>query len=226
MQPSIVLDKCFLQGSTKGRIHELAKTHRLIVSDALFYELLTTGEPGRSRCFAKFPQVTNPVDLVSHIGALMRIEIETHCPSGKPSVHREKIKFQFNPHLLNSEYELPEEARLAVEEKTAQLHSAVQSFISRVPLMKSFFPNLLVGNDQQQLQEREQAERAIAEPGSLLPFYASLEPPQGQKALPSATIVTENWALYRWLQVQFLFALPFSASFQRFSSIFTLFLPF
>ena len=55
MTHAIVLDKSFLQGSKKARIYQLAETHRLIVSDALFYELLTASEPGRSRCFAKFP---------------------------------------------------------------------------------------------------------------------------------------------------------------------------
>jgi hypothetical protein len=207
MLPSVVLDKNFLHGSKKTRIHDLSKTHRMIVSEALFYELLTTSERERILCFSKFPSVDNPVDLVSHIGALMRIEIETHRPSGKPSTHREQINFQFNPHLLNLKYELPEDARLAIEEQTAQLHADVQSFIERASLIESFFPNLLIGSDSQRFQEREQAERAIAEPGSLLPFYASLEPPPGQVALPPATIVNENWALYRWLQVQFLFAL-------------------
>lgn len=207
MQPAIVLDKSFLQGSKKARIHDLAQTHRLIVSDALFYELLTASEPARSRCFAKFPPVANPVDLVNHIGTLMRLEIETHCPSGKPSTHREHLRFQFNPRLLSPGYKLPEEARLALEEETAGLRSDVQSFIGRVPVIASLFPNLLVGSHTQQVRERENAERAIAEPGALIPFYSNLEPPPGQKKLPPATIVTEEWALYRWIQVQLLFAL-------------------
>lgn len=207
MTRAIVLDKSFLQGSKKARIHELAETHRLVVSDALFYELLTAREPGRSRCFAKFPPVANPVDLVNHIGTLMRLEIETHRPSGKPSEHREQLRFEFNPRLVNPEYELPEEARLGIEEHTAQLRADVESFIGRASLIESFFPNLLAGCDSQQLQERTNAERAIAEPGSLLPFYASLEPVPGQNPLPSATVVSENWALYRWLQVQLLFSL-------------------
>lgn len=213
MQPAIILDKSFLQGSKKSRIHELAKTYRLVVSDALFYELLTASEPGRSRCFAKFPPVENPVDLVNHIGTLMRMEIETHRPAGKPSTYREQLKFQFNPSLVSSEYELPEEARLSVEEQTAQLRADVQSFIGRVPPIKSFFPNLLVGSDLQRRQEREDAERAIAEPGALIPFYSNLEPPSGQ-TLPSGTIVTEEWALYRWLQVQFLFTLDLYVRYQ------------
>lgn len=214
MQPAIILDKSFLQGSKKSRIHELAKTHRLVVSDALFYELLTASEPGRSRCFAKFPPVENPVDLVNHIGTLMRMEIETHRPAGKPSTYREQLRFLFNPSLVSSEYDLPEEARLSVEEQTAQLRADVQSFIDRVPLINSFFPNLLVGSDLQRRQEREDAERAIAEPGALIPFYSNLEPPPGQKLLPSGTIVTEEWALYRWLQIQLLFTLDLYVRYQ------------
>lgn len=214
MQPAIILDKSFLQGSKKARIHELAQTHRLVVSDALFYELLTASEPGRSRCFAKFPLVANPVDLVNHIGTLMHLEIETHRPSGKPSTHREQLRFQFNPRLVNPTYELPEEARLGVEEQTTQLRVDVQAFIDRVPLINTFFPNLLVGSDVQRRMEREEAERAIAEPGALLPFYANLEPPSGQKTLPAAAIVTEEWALYRWLQVQLLFTLDLYIRYQ------------
>lgn len=205
--PAIILDKSFLQGSKKARIHKLAETHRLVVSDALFYELLTASEPGRSRCFAKFPQVTNPVDLVNHIGTLMRVEIETHRPAGKPSTRREQLRFQFNPRMVSPDYVLPDEAKLGVEEQTAQLRVDVQGFIDRVPLVSTFFPKLLAGNDAQRRIEREEAEQAIAEPGALLPFYANLEPPPGQGPLPAANVVTEEWALYRWLQVQLLFTL-------------------
>lgn len=207
MQSAIILDKSFLQGSKKTRIHELAQTHRLLVSDALFYELLTASEPGRSRCFSKFPPIDNPVDLVDHIGTLMRLEIDSHIPAGKPSTHCEKLRFQFNPRLVNPEYELPEEGLRSVNEQTAQLRSDVLSFIDRCSAIDSFFPKILVGSETQQVQAREEAERAIAEPGALIPFYASLEPPPGQQPLPSASIVTEKWALYRWLQVQLLFSL-------------------
>jgi len=86
MTSAIILDKSFLQGTKTSRIQELAAAHRLVVSDALFYELLTAPEPGRTRCFAKFPQTENPVDLVNHIGTMMRIEIDTHLPSGRPSL--------------------------------------------------------------------------------------------------------------------------------------------
>lgn len=207
MKPAIVLDKSFLQGAKKVRIEVLSRTHRLIVSDALFYELLTSSEPGRSRCFSKFPPIENPVDLVNHIGTLMRLEIDTHVAAGKPSTHREKLRFQFNPHLVNADYQLPDEARITVDEQTADLRSDVASFIDQMPLIADFFPTLLNGTQDEQLSARESAEAAIAEPGALIPFYANLEPPPGERPLPSAKAVDENWALYRWLQVQLMFAL-------------------
>lgn len=211
---AIVLDKCFLQGSKKERIHELAESHRLVVSDALFYELLTGGEPGRSRCFAKFPATENPVDLVNHIGTLMRIEIDTQRPAGKPSKHRESMRFQFNPRLLNAEYELPAEAQQAIDEQTRDLHSDVRSFIARASAMDSFFPNLLIGSQAERVHARAAAEEAVAEPGTLNSFYASLKPPPGERPLPSVKLVTKDWALYRWLQVQFLFGIDLYVRYQ------------
>ena len=207
MSPAIILDKSFLQGSKAKRIRELASTHRLVISEALFYELLTSPEPGRSRCFAKFPRVKNPVDLVSHIGMLMRREIVAQAPSGRPSEHREQLTFQFNPYLVNSDYVLPEEARATLEQQTAELRSDVSAFLERVSTIPSFFPNLLTGTDSDRRAAHTDAEHALAEPRALIPFYSQLEPPPGEKALPTPDLVSEEWAVYRWLQVQMLFAL-------------------
>jgi hypothetical protein len=204
---AIVLDKCFLQGTRAPRIRELATSRRLVVSDALFYELLTAPEPGRSRCFHKFPPVENPVDLVSHIGPLMRLEIETHKPCGRPSSHRETLRFQFNPALVTPQYEVPQDGRLAIEEHMRDLRSDVASFVERAKLTPTFFPKVLVGSQVVRDQARADAEAAIAEPGSLLPFYSSLEPPKGEKPLPPVDLVSEDWGIYRWLQVQMLFGL-------------------
>lgn len=206
MRSAIVLDKSFLQGAKTSRIRELAAAHRLVVSDALFYELLTAPEPGRSRCFAKFPSTENPVDLVSHTGTLMQIEIDTHSRCGKPSEHREKLLFQFNPRLVSADYVLPDEARVAVEEQTTQLRSDVSGFLEQVALVPTFFPNLLTGSSAGQKLAHAEAERALGEPGALIPFYSALEPPPGQKPFPSPHLVSEKWAVYRWLQVKLLFA--------------------
>lgn len=207
MTGAIILDKCFLQGTSATRIRELAAIHRLLVSDALFYELLTSEEPGRSRCFSKFPPGENPVDLVSHIGPLMRSEIDTHKPSGPPSLHRENWRFQFNPSLVNPGYQIPEEASLAIEEHAAELRSDVGSFMQKAKLVPTFFPALLSGSQGNRDSARSNAEAAIASPGALMDLYSNLTPPPGERPLPPRALVSENWAVYRWLQVQMLFAL-------------------
>lgn len=214
MSDAVVLDKSFLQGSKKSHIQELAAFRRLVMSEALFYELLTSSEPGRSRCFSKLSQTQNPVDLVSHIGTLMRIEIDTQLPAGKPSSHREELRFQLNPALLKPDYQLPEQAQEAVEEQTAQLESDVQLFIERSAVVNSFFPDLFNGSDVRRKGAQAEAEKAIAAPGALSEFYAALEQPPGERPLPSACLVNESWALYRWLQVQLLFAVDLYVRYQ------------
>lgn len=214
MQRAVVLDKSFLQGAPRSRVHALAESHRLVMSDALFYELLTGSEPGRSRCFAKLPQTDNPVDLVNHIGTLIRREIDTHKPAGRPSAHREELRFQFNPALLDGAYQLPSEAQQVIDEQFAEIKSDVVSFVERASGISSFFPSLLVGSQQERAQARAKVEKAIVAPGSLIEFYASLEPPPGQRPFPPASLIDESWALYRWLQIQFLFAVDLYVRYQ------------
>ncbi|WP_345812575.1 hypothetical protein AAGS40_00900 [Paraburkholderia sp. PREW-6R] len=211
---NIVVDKCFLQSSKTSRIHELAASHRLLVSEALFYEMLTTSEPARSRCFAKFPPIDNPVDLVSHIGTLMRIEIDTHRSAGKPSAHRVQVQFQFNPKLLNAGYELPATAEEAIQEQFHELRNDSESMLTRALSMQSFFPSLLTGTQAERVQAKEEAELLICQPGTLLQFYSALESPPGERRLPPVDLVTDEWAIYRWLQVQFLFALDLYVRYQ------------
>lgn len=214
MPTAVVVDKCFLQGAPKSRVLALAQTHRLLVSDALFYELLTGSEPGRSRCFAKLPQTENPVDLVSHIGVLMRKEIETQVQAGRPSTHREDLRFKFNPALLTGKYQLPEVAQHEIERQSQVLRADVVTFIERAEGMPSFFADLLQGSEESRQAARASAEAAVAEPGALLSFYSQLEPPLGEKALPPPGVVNESWALYRWLQVQFLFGIDVCVRYQ------------
>lgn len=208
MRPTIVLDKNFLQGSSAKRIRELSASHRLLMPDVLFYELLSSSEPGRSRCFAKLPKVPNPVELIMHVGGLLRLEIDTYQPSGKPSSHCLDIHYQFNPSLSLPQYNLPPEAKEVLTEQTEELRSDVSSFISGVRHMPTFFPNLLTGSDADRRAAKNEAERVlVTDSEALLEFYAQLQAPPGERPLPPVEQLTPEWALFRWLQVQMLFAL-------------------
>lgn len=137
----------------------------------------------------------------------MEHEIDTHTPSGRPSEHHEQIPFQFNPNLANCDYVLPEKARAIADEKTVELQSDVITYMKMVNTIPSFFPNLLTGSDTMRRAAHEDAERALAEPLALIPFYSQIVTPLGEKSLPAPDLVSEEWAVYRWLQVQLLFAL-------------------
>ena len=216
MSTYIIVDKSFLQGTSTARIRELAATSRLLVSDALFYELLTTDITVRKQCFSKFPLENNPVDLVSDIGPLLRREIEVREPAGKPSEHRENLDFdfRFNSALNEIDYELSPEDTATVEEHTAELKTDIHAYLQRVSLVPTFFPDLLEGTTEERNAAFSAAENAIAAPGALLPFYRQLESPSSESKLPPAEMINESWALYRWLQVQLLFAVDVFARYQ------------
>lgn len=188
-------------------MHELAASHQLLMSDALFYELISNPDD-RRQCFSKFLNVENPVSLVLHVGGHLRIEIDTHQPSGKPSHHIENVRFQLNERLLDPDYQLPEYAKSAVEEQAADLQDDVVSLIKRARMIPTRFPNLLSGSDAQRALARNEAEKIITtDTGFLLDFYTQLKPPTAQTTLPPAQLLTPEWALFRSVQVQLLFAL-------------------
>lgn len=194
MRTNIVVDKSYLEGVSMAQIRTLARTSRLLVSDALFYELLTTDLESRKKCFSKFPAENNPVDLISHIGPLMRLEIDTKSRAGKPSERRENLNFnfKFNNSLVQDNYQLPLEAIAAIDEYTSDLRSDVTSYLERVALVPTFFPDLLKGSTEERKAAATAAEEVIAAPGALLPFYSNLDPPPGESPLPSAEMIDET----------------------------------
>lgn len=194
---NIVVDKSFLQGASGVRIRELAQSNRILMSDALFYELLTAHHEARAQCFAKFPNVQNPVDLINHAGILMRRELETGQPSGKPSLHKEDMKFVFNLALLNTEYRPPAYAQEAIDEETARLKDSVRSFLENAETIESMFPGLLRGSQAERDAAHLDAEKIIAAPNALLPFISQFTRPPGEPLLPPAESINEGWSIYR-----------------------------
>lgn len=211
---SIVIDKSYLQGTNAAQIRRLALDHRFLMSDALLYELLTTEPEYRCHCFNKFPGGPNPVDLINHIGTLMKMEIDTHKASGLPSQNIEKIKFTFNVKLTREDYSPPLDVQAEIDEETSRLESSVHSFLERTEVISSFFPGLLQGNQTDRDKAHMEAEALIVAPQSLTPLLNEIKPPEDEKELPIATTINDNWAIYRWLQVQLLFALDVHVRYQ------------
>jgi hypothetical protein len=151
-----VLDKSFLQGVKRQRIRELVQTQKLLLSDDTFYELMTCEAAVRISCFQKLTCDPNPVGLVSHIGTLVRKEIETHLPSGTPFENRWDKPFRFNKLLLQEDYALPEEDAAFVGDQAEELSRAVREILDRAATTSLMFPGLLTGSDDERRTSREQ----------------------------------------------------------------------
>jgi hypothetical protein len=207
MKLAIVLDKSFLQAAPSSRMHQLAKEHRLLVTDALFYELLSNGDD-RAICFAKFPKVDNLVDLVMHVGGYLKKEIVTRKPAPRPSESIVKDRFQFNVALLDKDYELPEESLRALRDKKLEVEHDMLALIALAKRMPTWFPTVFSGSQAERDAARAGAKNRIARDGdALLDFYGSIRTPKGMRRFPPKQYLNETWALFRWFQVKMLFAL-------------------
>ncbi len=215
MKQAVILDKSFLQGASASEIQKLASSHRLIISWALFYELLTCDTRGRRGCFSKLPKTENPVELIENIGKLLRFETDTHRPAGKPSSHKENIRFTFNSNLLTDNYQMPSDAQEAINEHTNTLQSDIKRFIKIAQLNSELFPNLLSGTDKERAAARRSAEEKITDKVAILSFYAQLQSPDTNIPFPPHTLLDESWATYRWLQVQMLFSIDLFVRYAR-----------
>lgn len=204
---SVILDKCYLQGASRGEIESLLMRRRLVMSGALFFELMDASVSQRVSCFGKFPSVDNPVALIDNIGVLMRLELAQLSACGRPSENAIEIRFRFNPELLNSTYQIPIEAIETMQSEREDLESDKFRLIDLSGTVASLFPGLLEGTDAQRLQCRNNAENDIADLTWIVGYYGQLRSPDPNAPFPDADLVGPDWAHLRWLQVQLLFSM-------------------
>lgn len=206
---AIVLDKNFLQGKSAREIRELADSHQLLMTDNLFYELLSTDKPKvRAACFAKLGDGENPVLLIGHTGMHLRYEMAHGMPSSKPSSLALDIRYKFHPGLSTLEYELPSGSAEAVEEETDDLKLRVERYVELIRTAPVLAPSMDQPGSMARLAVREKVEQEIAEDHDVvLQFLMNLVLPHlDSTALSSADGIDSKWALFREIQVRLLFA--------------------
>lgn len=204
--PAVVVDKSFIQGRSAQAVRRFAEQYRILMTEALLYELLSNPQDRRA-CFSKLPPGENPVDIVLHRGAFLRKEIGSRKPVLRPSTKIEKLRFQFNGRLLQPDYQLPPEAQAVLDAQRAEVKVDAASAKERALSMPSFFPDLAARNSRVRQAARIHAEAAVVEPESLMDFYETLRAPKGHRKLPPRRLISEDWAVYKWLQIDFLFCI-------------------
>ncbi len=214
MRTGVVLDKNYLQGAKRAHVAQLAVARDLVMPGALFYELLTTSAKERRMCFLKLPQTENPVILVDHIGILLAREIDRGQPSGRPSQYRVDMRFEFNKKLQTFDYDLPSDAKKAVDQQTIDATSDANRLIDLSEEAPSLFPGLLSSSARERDQAKVDAEAAIGDLETVRTFYSTLEHPDSTKTYPLVSGDLSQWALIRWLQVLMLVALDLHVRYQ------------
>ena len=206
MRPPIVLDKCYLQGSTQEEIHRLCADRTVLMPEALFFELLTTTEKVRTACFRKLPATENPVELVTHVGTLLAHERETHTPATPVYERRPKMRFVFNTKLATGDFVFTDQQRAGIKEWEADVAESVADFKERASVTDKWFPSLTgykPGMPKDRINELRQA--VASDRQMIRDIYSAIR----HESFPPASALDEQWAFYRWIQVQLLAILEY-----------------
>jgi hypothetical protein len=203
MPPCVVLDKCYLQSVSAERLRSLADSAMLVMTDALFYELLTTDPITRSRCFSKFPDVEVPVHLVGHIGPMLLHEQNTHTKAEDFLSYEIAEPYRFNLGLRDASYELPSDALRNVSEEAGDIRNSVSRYVERTESAASMFPLVTQGSDFARSTALSIYEQELSQRETILGFYRSVHVP----GLPPPDLLSEGWATFRLYQVSLFFSL-------------------
>jgi hypothetical protein len=198
LKQEIVLDKSYLQGASKGSIHNLCAAFRVIMPGTLLFELFT-GDPGeRTRCFAKLPPVMNPVEIVEHVGRLLRFEIRRKRPAPPLYERRHRILFTFNAKLSTGTLIPTVEQKKAIASWEKEIEQQVENFRGLVAHTHHWFPAIGAASNRGRPEVIKEIQATIAaDPKLVRKLYSTIR----KKSFPKAGQLDSRWAFFRWMQV-------------------------
>lgn len=175
------------------------------MTEALFFELLTTTPEHRSRCFSRLPSTHNPVVLVPNVGAILRWEVHNQEPVETLSKIAMNDEFRFNPDLGNPKYEIGSAQTRDLVEWRNDMEGRVQQFADHASTIPQAFPELANYCPGQEASRIEEAKSRICTEREFVRSFYHNEDAQW----PSFDTISEEWAIYRWLQIRVLAALDY-----------------
>ena len=203
---SLILDRSYLQAAPATRVANLCGEFRVIMSESLFFEVLTADTEVRRTLFAKFPQRENPVTLVGHVGSLIRHEITNRHPASPVEELSLTTRFVFNAGLATGQFQLTQPHQQGIADWEQHQLESQHSFLARYKVAHSWFPEVNTyrpGNDDAAIRV---ARDRVAKDHS---FVASIYDQIKGRDFPRMVEIGPAWALFRWLQVQLLYTLEY-----------------
>ncbi len=210
---NLVLDKSYLQGSSKNEIHQMCSQHQLVMPEVLFLEILTTKTENMVKCFRKFPGIENPVALVPNVGSLIRYETEKNRPCSPIETQFLKIRYVFNERLAKNQFDFTEEQKESLEEWEESANEGTEGFIEKAIVTDGWFPILRGYTPGQSPNPITDAMDMVATDLDFVrKIYDQLrdEIYETHKVLwPEPQRIDKKWILLRYLQVHLLAALEY-----------------
>lgn len=211
----IILDKSFLDGCSISMMRDLCEKHRLMMPDTLFYELITTKNESRQRCFSKIPAGDNPLVLIPNIGTLLRYENDNRKPSVPVYQHRIKFDYSFNSKLAAGEFEFSQDLQEERHRSILEIKGEANAFMERASTMRDMFSSLRDCEKKNIETVVSSLKNEVARnPWLVKEVYAGTI---GDANLPidvKPENIGKNWAIYRWIQVQLIYALDLYKKYQ------------
>ena len=160
-QPDVVIDKSFLQGASRDQLRSLFERHRVLMTEKLFYELLTTCPAVRARCFKRIFQIGTPMIPVQNVTAILRWEVKNQRSLTSIDNVVEDKRFRFNPGLADKDFKFGEKDVRAIEKWNQENSVRVHDFAYhcskvpvRFPALKGYHPGTTPTTQIEEIKKR------------------------------------------------------------------------
>lgn len=202
----IIIDKSYLEGAPSEEVRRLCEENTVLFTQTLLYEMLTTDEPSRRKCFAKLPQRDNPVLLMPCMGPLFRYEIEKQRAASPIIDHRVAFSFRFNPRLNSRSFQHSAHEETTLDQWRRDVESEVLRFHETGVGVAAWCPSLkTVFGQELKFACEDLKKQACVDIEVVRMIYRSIS----LDGFPCASLLDPSWALFRWVQSHLLFALDY-----------------
>lgn len=202
----IVLDKSFLQGKKSTDMAKLCEQADVLMTETHFYELITTDSESRQKCFKNIPNRHNPFKIVQ-LANMLNFEVEQKCPYGELSNYIIDVPYTFNPMMRDGSYKFTGEVEKDRKQWQESVKERTKVFIRHCQTIDQYFPELNGIPTKDLPKAIDKARRKVAQNHNFV-----------SKICSSIFIFSNgteqikfdaNWALFRLIQCEMLWALRF-----------------
>jgi hypothetical protein len=208
MQPALILDKSFLDAASATSVQELCTKFRVMCSETLFFELLTTRRESQIRCFSKFPTEPGMIALLPDLSPLLRAEMEAGVSCREIGEYAISGTYVFNEKLASGTYEPSAEVLGTLSQWRKTVEAESLAFLERCQSVHQFFPEL-IGIEFRDFPAAVAAARykVATDHEFTRSVFAAFDRIDLPAYAPDPKVITASWAWFRWVQCQLMAAL-------------------